>query len=210
MFYDPVMKSWHVPSDTLVNSEQYARRNNNEKREDVTRRICFNPMKVIVALKATWKLFYYKSNWRYGLECMSNLLRYMTRFLYSSIEMMFLVSDQIFYFLITPLKVLCAIDVAVKSKVTIENVVKVQKLWLPPFLNSHYIFVRIFLKQHLLDLKCYRRKVGAFFWYDRVNILLRIFISRKIIFSSQLWLGMYAKMYVKPFNMFKLIYLAAD
>ena len=72
-------------------------------------------MKVIVALKATWKLFYYKSNWRYGLECMSNLLRYMTRFLYSSIEMMFLVSDQIFYFLITPLKVLCAIDVAVKS-----------------------------------------------------------------------------------------------
>ena len=42
-------------------------------------------------------------------------------------------------------------------KVTSENVAKVQKWWLQQFLNLCYVFAYNFYKQHLLQVKCYRR-----------------------------------------------------
>ena len=58
-------------------------------------------------------------------------------------------------FLITPVKF--QVQEILILKVTSENVAKVQKWWLQQFLNLCYVFAYNFYKQHLLQVKFYRR-----------------------------------------------------
>ena len=48
---------------------------------------------------------------------------------------------------------------------------KVQKWWLPQFLNFRYVFACDFYKQHLLHVTFYRRneKIGAFIWNQKLH-----------------------------------------